>query len=105
MNMSSAISVGVMVRYTLTEQDAKEINRRREPNVGHAENWPKGAQAHVGNPVGEGEEVAMVIVAVWPKEFDDGSGVNGQVLLDGNDSLWVTSIRYNDEKVPGTWHY
>lgn len=34
--------------------------------------------------------------------FANPSGVNGQVFLDGNDVLWVTSVVQGDK--PGQWH-
>jgi hypothetical protein len=99
------LTVGRIVHYVLTVANANEINRRRVPGVGYGDNWPVGAQAHVGNVVGNGEHVPMIIVATWPGEFPDGSGINGQAFLDGNDSLWVASVRYSEEKEPGTWHW
>jgi hypothetical protein len=96
-------TVGRIVHYKLTAEQADEISRRRvakpwEPG------WPPGSQAHVGNPVAEGDVVAMVVVRVWPDEFGPGvDGVNGQVLLDGNDSLWVTSGQEGTE--PGQWQW
>ena len=39
---------------------------------------------------------------ISPKEHGpDFDGVNGQVFLDGNDSLWVTSAK--EGTTPGTW--
>jgi hypothetical protein len=87
------VTVGRTVLYTLSEQDAEEINRRR---------WPAWAQAHIGNPAAAGDEVPLVVVRVWPHEFGENvPGVNGQAFLDGNDTLWVTSAKEGTE--PGTW--
>ena len=97
-------SIGRIVHYILTSQDVGAINRRRVSGVGHGPNWPAGAQAHVGNPESTGEHVPMIICAVWPNEHGPNfDGVNGQVFLDGNDSLWVTSAKEGTE--PGTWHW
>lgn len=96
-------TIGQTVLYKLSESDAERINRRRGAKPWSDPNWSHGAQAHVGNPVSAGEVVPLVIVRVWPNEYDDAPGVNGQAILDGNDSLWVTSAREGSE--PGTWHW
>ncbi len=85
-------SQGRIVAYILSEADAIEINRRRADAAAkldwHREN-KTGAVVHSGNPVTAGDTYPMVITKVWgPSE---GSAVNGQLLLDGNDTLWVTS--------------
>jgi hypothetical protein len=87
-------SVGRIVQYVLSEQDAAEINRRRTTGKAIAdriatEKWPLGAQAHIGNQARAGEVFPMVITKVWGGS--PVSSVNGQVLLDGNDCYWATS--------------
>lgn len=102
-------TIGRILHYRLSEQDATAMTRRRTNGASIAERmktepaqWPAGAQAHIGNPVAIGTTVPMIVVAVWPNEFGDGvPGVNGQALLDGNDVLWVTSAKEGTE--PGTW--
>jgi hypothetical protein len=71
------------------------------------DNWNKGAQAHVGNHVMEGEHFPAIVVRVFSKEFGDEPGANLQVFLDGNDSLWITSARFADPASIelGTWHW
>ncbi len=103
-------TIGRIVHYKLSAHDAAEINRRRTDSKSIAERlqktaaeaalpaWPMGAQAHIGKPVTEGQVFPMVVVAVIP---DDVHGVNGQVFLDGNDVLWVTSRAEGTE--PHTW--
>lgn len=93
---------GRIVHYVIGEYDALEINRRRSTGAAtHSDEWPKGAQAHVGNSVSIGEHLPMIIVNVWN---DDGL-VNGQVFLDGNDVLWATSKEYDENGRDGTWHW
>jgi hypothetical protein len=92
------ITIGRVVTYTLTEQDALEINRRRTDGKAIAERikkntedtsaWPIGAQAHIGNSVEPGQQFPMVVTKVWSPGY-----VNGQVLLDGNDCFWATSVK------------
>ena len=94
-------SIGRIVHYKLTAEDAAQVNRRRTNGKSIGERiasgkWPEGAQAHIGNGASENDTRPMVITQVWP----DGK-VNGQVLLDGNDALWVTSITEGDK--PGAW--
>ena len=103
------LTVGRIVHYRLTAQDAETINRRRSDCASISERlsggeWPPGAQAHVGNPEAEGTVLPMMIVRVWPDEGGPGiPGVNGQVILDGNDSLWKTSI--HEGTAPGEWSW
>lgn len=80
-------TIGRIVHYGLTEDDCAVIRgQRRMTSSGRS-----------GNSTNPGEVVPMIIVKVWP------NSVNGQALLDGNDSLWVTSV---DEGVArGQWHW
>jgi hypothetical protein len=96
-------TIGRIVQYCLSYQDAVEINAAR--NKAFADVRSKTSDksvrpARVGNVVKEGDIVVMMIVAVWSD-----SCVNGQLILDGNDSHWVTSRNlsgvYNTGA--GTW--
>jgi hypothetical protein len=99
-------SVGRIVHYRLTAQDAEQVNRRRADTRRHLEDHralATGVQVHVGNDAREGEVVALVITrAIDPR--DQGT-VNGKVLLDGNDDLWVTSRQGGiyEDPTPGRW--
>jgi hypothetical protein len=97
--MNTKVSIGRIVRYTLNEQNAEDITRRREGDKREAKIhmcvWPADAQTHIGNPVKAGDTFPMLIVRDW------GGNVSGQVFLDGNDVLWVTSVVEGTE--PGTW--
>lgn len=84
-------SPGRIVLYTLSSQDADEINRRRTTGHSIAERikqalWPIGAQAHIGNSVHAGQEFPAVVIRQW-----GGNCCNLQVLLDGNDTFWGLS--------------
>lgn len=96
-------SPGRIVAYTITEQDAHQINKRRQDAVAARQGrmGDTGEQHHVGNSVSSGEVYPMVIVRVWSPTEDPGT-VNGQVLLDGNDTLWVTSAAQGAG--PRQWH-
>ena len=71
---------GRIVEYTLTEQDVARINEQRGTE----------GNSSRGNSVSTGDTYPLVITRVWGSA--EGSAVNGQVLLDGNDTLWVTSV-------------
>lgn len=110
-------SIGRIVHYRLNAQDAEQIMRRRTCAKSIAERmkvqvsqvetetpilgWPTGAQAHIGNPVAEGDVFPMLIVRVWGPLAE--SVVNGQVFLDGNDVFWTTSVGVGT--LPGTFSW
>jgi len=104
-------TIGRIVHYRLTAADAEQINRRRttraeiakriaantckvgEDYAGTASYWPLGAQAHIGHPANAGDVLPMMITYVCEyNERPNDLRVNGQVFLDGNDTLWVTGI-------------
>lgn len=92
---------GRIVAYTLNDQDAEAINkRRRDARDSAFASTNSGAVIHVGNSAEAGDTYPMVIVRVWGTSPE--SSVNGQVLLDGTDTLWVTSAGQGDG--PRQWH-
>lgn len=100
--MSQTPTVGRIVHYKLSANDVTSINSSR--SSGSAAVEIHGAQMRHGNPVSEGDVLPLVIARVWPDEYGPGIlGVSGQVLLDGSDSLWVTSAAEGTE--PGTWSW
>lgn len=86
-----APSVGRIVHYRLSDSDAATINARRAD-----------LPSSRGNTVAEGDAFPAVIVRVWPQDR-----VNLQVLLDGNDAHWATSVDFADEgsALPRTWSW
>lgn len=95
-------SLGRIVHYTLNEYGAAEINRRRKDARLHLDEHrsaASGVVVHTGNEVREGDVYPLVITRVWGDS--EGSAVNGQLLLDGNDTLWVTSV--SEGEGPGKW--
>jgi hypothetical protein len=96
-------SVGRIVHYVLSEQNADGVNRRRADasrNMAAHRDRADGGQVHIGNVAEAGQVCPLVIVRVWSGEL-----VNGQVLLDGNDTLWVSSMRLGEPDELGTWHW
>jgi hypothetical protein len=85
------------VDYTLADFDAKAIDGRRK-----ASNGVLG-----GNYAEEGQTYPMLITRPWGDTPE--SAVNGQVFLDGNDILWVTSRSQDRDAAagqpaaPGRW--
>ncbi|MFF7452089.1 MULTISPECIES: hypothetical protein [unclassified Streptomyces] len=87
-------SIGRIVHYTLNQQDADEINRRRADFAAHVKSGAlrddgTGYVAHVGNQAREGDVYPAMIARVFGETPE--SAVNLQVVLDGNDTLWATS--------------
>ncbi|MFM9542333.1 hypothetical protein [Streptomyces turgidiscabies] len=72
-------SIGCIVHYTLSEQDAAEINRRRADDPA----------AYAGNQAREGDVCPAMIARIFGETPE--SAVNLQVTLDGNDTFWATS--------------
>lgn len=84
---------GRIVHYMLSLRDAMRVRDQRFANP-----FCRGNEPH------EGDVLPLTVVRVWKDEFGDGRhGINGQVSLDGNDLLWVTSVCEGD--APGEWHW
>lgn len=99
-------TIGRIVIYTLSDEDCKQINRRRTTGKNIADrialnNWHEGSQAHIGNETKTGQSLPMMIVSVHSDTC-----VNGQVFLDGNDCFWATSRNIKDAKnINGFWSW
>lgn len=99
-------TIGRIVHYKLTEEEAKSINKRYEYSIAFRKQNPNhndGDQHHVGNSARAGDIIPAIIVKVWPNEFGDKPGVNGQAFLDGNDSFWITSKGEGTENGQWSW--
>lgn len=107
--MGQQLTVGRIVQYKLTDEDAKAINKRRgdwaefqksKAAYEGTELRPteSGHQAHVGNVTKAGDVLPMIVTAVHSSDL-----VNGKVFLDGNDSLWVTSRKLGAEDGQWAW--
>ncbi len=93
-------SIGRIVHYRLSRFDAISINKRRNDarSDRSASKAESGVIVHVGNKVVAGEIVPMMITKAGPETL-----VNGQVTLDGNDSLWVLTAVEGAEE--GNWSW
>ncbi len=83
-------TTGRIVHYALGPSDVDTIKRNRSV---------AGTGIAMGNEPHEGDILPMLIVKPWGDT--EGSAVNGQVFLDGNDTLWVTSR--SEGTGPFTW--
>lgn len=93
--------IGMMVLYQLTEEEALATNKRREDakqNVEKMREERPGFQAHVGIETSEDDLLPMIVTFV---SQDLPTFVDGQVFLNGNDSLWVTEVMEGNES--GQW--
>ena len=98
-------TVGRIVLYCLDAGDADAINRRRT-NGGDIAlrmtngQWPRGAQAHIGNQVYPGDVYPGMVVKVWSEDL-----ISIRVMLDGTDDFWATSKHVSEEPTPGFFHW
>ena len=91
-------SIGRIVHYTLSEQDAERINQLRQDYQLNARPQGTGFVGHVGNQAQEGDVCPAMIVRV----FDPRSTTaNLKVELDGTDVFWATSRQLGDG--PSYW--
>lgn len=85
-------TIGRIVLYTLTQDDADRINKRRADSQDwmafHRKN-SNGTMVHVGNYVTPGQQYPAMVVRTFGS-FPE-SCVNLKVELDGSDTYWATS--------------
>src|ERR1044071_7031827 len=84
-------TIGRIVHYRLSEQDAEAINRRRAGARNHnaagvtLASQNLGAQIHVGNEAVAGQAFPAMVVRLYAANLDQ-TLANLQVFLDGNDT-------------------
>lgn len=101
----TAPAIGAHVKYTLTQWNADEINRRRVDydnfrRTNESGGMPRntGHIGHTGNAAAEDQVYPAIVVRVFDPSV---STANLQVLLDGNDVYWATSA--TEGEGPGHW--
>lgn len=94
----NGLVTGRVVYFVLNAAAVDEIMRRRTDGPSIAERmklktptWPAGAQAHIGNPVVEGQICPAIVVAI-----NSVDNVNLKVLLDGSDVYWARSVAFHE---------
>lgn len=95
------VSVGRVVSYRLSEGDVGVIRRKRRAAADYRRSHPtvsSAVQLHGGNSPVVGDVCAAVVVRVWSQ-----AAINLQVLLDGEDTLWVTSVGQGDGPRQWSW--
>ncbi len=107
--MHEAYGKARIVCFVFDGPSAQEVMRRRTDSgsIGRRLQitppaWPEGAQAHIGNSVEPGDICPAMVVRVWDSKT---GSVNLQVLLDGSDTYWATSVPYDEQKGPRSWHW
>lgn len=95
-------TIGRIVIYKLTQDDADKINRRRTTGLSIAERmrddkWPTGAQAHIGDKVKAYSDLPMIITAVYDGPVEGSANIiDGQVFLNGTDTFWAQGIEEDE---------
>lgn len=94
-------TIGRIVHYTLTAEDAQKVNKRRQDAVeSDFTEEGTGAVIHYGEPVPEYCVFPMIVTTV------DRGIVGGQVFLNGNDTLWVYPVMEAEHPGdPGLWFW
>lgn len=97
-------TVGRVVLYRFTKEQAAEVNRRRAHAVAslplHRAN-ANGVQIHLGNDVYVGQDYPATVIVAHGATWD--SYVNLKVHLDGTDDYWARSVRCGDHD--GDYHW
>jgi hypothetical protein len=99
------VSIGRIVLYTLTAEDVKQIDWRRDLEIEERNGkitpdtirYPIGLLAFIGHKVQAGDTFPLVITRVGSYS------VGGQAMLDGPDCFWVVDAR--EGVGPGTWRW
>lgn len=107
-NPPRSVVLGDVVHYSLKADDAAAINRRRTDGASIGDRlfkgmWHPGAQAHIGEPVAEGDTVPMTVTKIEPQVGSFECLLSGQCTLNGTDSYWVRKATPGDG--PGRWQF
>lgn len=104
-----SLSIGRIVHYMLTRDDAAAINKRRADarnNHKIRNNYGLGSQVHFGTEHVYGQRLPMIVTKAWQRTGDDKKEIwfaNGQVFLDGNDTLFVQGVVIGDQPGNIAW--
>lgn len=96
------VSIGRIVHYKLSRLACHHIESKRAK----LEKETPGARSgyvSLGNDVSPGMVFPMIVVAVREEDYGHKVFVNGQVFLDGVDTLWMTGVERGDGN--GQWQW
>lgn len=93
-------TIGRIVQYRVSADDAATINRRRKDYATSAKSISTGFVGHIGNDVAEGQVFPSMVVRVWD---EPDPSINVQVFLDGNDTFWATSCKQGTDLGQWSW--
>lgn len=98
---------GTILLYALSKSDCEVIQRRRTSSEAiknrlsrNPPEWPAGAQAHLGDPVQEGDLLPLIVTRTRARAEDTEELVSGQVFLNGSDTHWVTAVHVATDALP-----
>jgi hypothetical protein len=90
-------TIGRIVHYRLSEQDANLISKRRD------DSFVEGQARNHGNAARAGDVYPAMVVRVFDPST---TTANLQVFLDGNDTYWATSRQEApDDMSEGYWFW
>ncbi len=80
------------------------MSTQKTPTVGRivmyaAEAGTPEANNHSSSPA----IVPAIVVRTWGEDY--GSAINLKIFTDGPTDTWRTSVRYDENKAPNTWHW
>lgn len=105
--MSQQPTIGRIVHYSLSENDAESINKRRADTAKHLEAHREastGVQVHVGFEVTAEDVFPAIVVGT----HEDSDNLDLRVLLNGTDILWSPDAPYSPYAAapePGSWFW
>lgn len=76
------LKIGQVGLYKIADYDVDKITRQRM----------SGQAGFCGNTINKGDVYPMMITRLWGPGDNPETLIQGQVFLDGNDSMWATSV-------------
>ena len=100
-----AAFIGEVLGYRVTNEQVDRMNGlrivSRSMDTARLEGkFPQGAQAHIGAASAEGDILPLIVTRIT-EGANGRTLVNGQLILDGSDSLWIEHATEGDG--PGQW--
>ena len=92
------VRIGDVVQYHLRQDDVERINEQRRILCSYEDDYGRirTTTAFYGNPVETRKPVSLFVTSI-----SDTGLLNGQLILDGNDRLYISLASYGGG--PGEW--